>query len=135
MRVYLCLVLAACSSSAQPAPKVASPPRPPLGAANKVESPAPAPIEAPQPKLAQDTQTTTAAGNTFVAPAGWTLRARPPGTILESPEGGSFIAIYDLADAKDADSAVARAWALYKGKAPFPLIDSRRSTTDVACGA
>jgi hypothetical protein len=38
---------------------------------------------------------------------------RATGTVLESPEGGSFIALYDLADAKDADAAIAQASSLY----------------------
>jgi len=49
---------------------------------------------------------------------------RGAGTILEAPEGGSFVALYDLAEARDADDAVAQAWAAYHGKAPYPLITS-----------
>jgi hypothetical protein len=67
---------------------------------------------------------TTVAGNTFIAPAEWTLRVRGAGTILEAPERESFIALYDFAEAKDADDAVAQAWAAYRGKAPFALINS-----------
>ena len=70
------------------------------------------------------------AGNAFVAPAAWTLRVRGAGTILEAPEGGSFVAIYDLAEAKDADDAVAQAWAAYQGKAPYPLITSVAAADD-----
>ena len=31
-------------------------------------------------------------GNTFIAPAGWSLAVRGPATILEAPEGDSRIA-------------------------------------------
>ena len=50
---------------------------------------------------------TTVAGNTFVAPAGWSLVVRGPATILEAPEGGSFIVLVDVAakDVADADAA------------------------------
>ena len=60
----------------------------------------------------------------FIAPAEWTLRVRGNGTILEAPEGQSFIAIYDLAEARDADDAVTQAWTAYKGKVPFAQITS-----------
>ena len=41
-------------------------------------------------------------------------------TILEAPEGGSFVAIVDV-DAPDADAAVAAAWSAYKPDAKWPL--------------
>lgn len=63
--------------------------------------------------LAADTPSTTVKGNTFVAPEGWTLEVRGPATILEAPEGGSWIALVDV-EAEDADAAVAAAWAAYK---------------------
>jgi CubicO group peptidase (beta-lactamase class C family) len=81
-------------------------------------------MEAPAESIVADTPKTTVLGNTFVAPAQWTYRVRGAGTILEAPERGSFVAIYDLAEAKDADDAVAQAWAAYRGKAPFALITS-----------
>ncbi len=76
-----------------------------------------APMAAP---LAADTPTTTALGNTFIAPAGWTVSARGPATILAPPEGDSWIALVDV-DAKDADAAIAAAWAAYKPDAKWPL--------------
>lgn len=82
--------------------------------------------ERPEP-IAADTPMTTVAGNTFVAPAGWTMVVRGPATILEAPEGGSFIALVDVA-APDADAAVAAAWAAYKPDASWPL----KVTTPVA---
>jgi CubicO group peptidase (beta-lactamase class C family) len=127
MRIPAALVLlAACASSPNPAVTVPARPDQSVGAATPVEAskPAPGPVEMPPEKIAQDKPKTTVAGNTFIAPAGWTLRVRGTGTILESPEGGSFIALYDLADAKDADAAIAQAWTLYKGKAPYALVNS-----------
>ena len=47
-------------------------------------------------RIAADTARTTVAGNTFVAPAGWSLVVRGPATILEAPEGGSFIVLVDV---------------------------------------
>jgi CubicO group peptidase (beta-lactamase class C family) len=81
-------------------------------------------------RLGADTAKTTVAGNTFVAPAGWSLLVRGPATILEAPEGGSFIALVDVAakDAADADAAVAAAWAAYKPDAKWPL----KVTTPIA---
>jgi hypothetical protein len=66
-------------------------------------------------RIAADTPRATVAGNTFVAPAGWSLAVRGPATILEAPEGGSFIVLVDLTakDAPDADAALAAAWAAY----------------------
>jgi CubicO group peptidase (beta-lactamase class C family) len=81
-------------------------------------------------RIAADTPRTTVAGNTFVAPAGWSLIVRGPATILEAPEGASFIVLVDLAakDVADADAAVAAAWAAYKPDAKWPL----KVTTPVA---
>src|SRR5262245_20472068 len=81
-------------------------------------------------RLTADTPKTTVAGNTFVAPAGWSLDVRGPATILEVPEGGSFVVLVDLAvaDAKTADAAVAAAWAAYKPDAKWPL----KVTTPIA---
>jgi CubicO group peptidase (beta-lactamase class C family) len=81
-------------------------------------------------RIAADTAKTTVAGNTFVAPAGWSLVVRGPATILEAPEGGSFIVLVDLAakDAANADAALAAAWAAYKPDAKWPL----KVTTPVA---
>jgi len=70
--------------------------------------------------LTADTPKTTVTGNTFIAPAGWSISVRGPATILEAPEGGSYIALVDVT-AKDADAAVAAAWAAYKPGAKWPL--------------
>ena len=74
----------------------------------------------PAAALAADTPKTTVTGNTFIAPAGWSISVRGPATILEAPEGGSYIALVDVT-AKDADAAVAAAWAAYKPGAKWPL--------------
>ena len=81
-------------------------------------------------RIAADAPKTTVAGNTFVAPAGWSLLVRGPATILEAPEGGSFIVLVDVAvkDAPAADAAVAAAWAAYKPDAKWPL----KVTTPIA---
>jgi CubicO group peptidase (beta-lactamase class C family) len=70
--------------------------------------------------LAQDTPSATVAGNTFLAPVGWRLSVRGPATLLEAPEGGSWLALIDI-DAPDANAALAAAWAAYKPDAKWPL--------------
>lgn len=77
--------------------------------------------------LTADSPRTTVAGNAFLAPAGWKLTVRDRATILEAPEGGSFLTLVDV-QAKDADSAVAAAWAAYGVEPKWPLI----STGDLA---
>jgi len=71
-------------------------------------------------RIGSDTPRTTVAGNTFVAPAGWSIAVRGNATVLEAPEGGSFIVLVDI-EAKDADSAIADAWSAYKPGATWPL--------------
>jgi CubicO group peptidase (beta-lactamase class C family) len=85
--------------------------------------------DAPE-RITADTARTTVAGNTFVAPAGWSLLVRGPATILEAPEGGSFLVLVDVPvkDAATADAAVAAAWAAYKPDAKWPL----KVTTPIA---
>ncbi len=78
-------------------------------------------LTAAKETLAADTPRTTVAGNTFIAPVGWSVEVRGPATILEPPEGGgSHIALVDV-QAKDADAAVAAAWAAYRPDAKWPL--------------
>jgi CubicO group peptidase (beta-lactamase class C family) len=86
---------------------------------------APPSTAAPTP-FAADTPSTTVLGNTFIAPAGWTIAVRGPATILEAPEKDSWLALVDVGAAKDADAAVAAAWAAYKPDARWPL----KLTTD-----
>jgi CubicO group peptidase (beta-lactamase class C family) len=59
-------------------------------------------------------------GASFVAPAGWSIAVRGPATILQAPEGGSRLALVDVR-ARDADAAVAAAWAAYEPDASWPL--------------
>jgi CubicO group peptidase (beta-lactamase class C family) len=77
-------------------------------------------VAGPAHILQADTPSTTVEGNTFIAPAGWGLLVRGAATVLEAPEGGSFIAIVDV-KANDADAAVAAAWKDYKPGASWPL--------------
>ena len=63
--------------------------------------------------LAADTPSTTVLGNSFVAPAEWSLSTRGPATFIEAPEGGSRIVLVDV-EADDADEALAKGWAAYK---------------------
>ena len=71
-------------------------------------------------RLAADTPKTTVMGNTFIAPKDWTVTVKGPATILEAPEGGSWIALVDVA-AKDDDEALAEAWKAYKPEAKWPV--------------
>ena len=71
-------------------------------------------------RLLADTARTTVEGNTFIAPAGWTITTRGPATILEAPEGDSHIVLVDVR-APNADAAVAAAWQAYKPDAKWPL--------------
>jgi CubicO group peptidase (beta-lactamase class C family) len=72
-----------------------------------------APTESSNERLAADTPKTTVLGNTFIAPAGWSVSVRGPATFIEAPEGDSRIVLVDVR-ASDADAAVAAAWAAYK---------------------
>jgi CubicO group peptidase (beta-lactamase class C family) len=90
----------------------------------QVPAAATAPNAAPSPpvaeRLAADTPKTTVLGNTFIAPAGWTVKVRGPATILAAPEGDSWIALVDVT-ANDAAGAVSAAWTAYKPDAKWPL--------------
>jgi CubicO group peptidase (beta-lactamase class C family) len=72
--------------------------------------------------MTADTPKTTVAGNTFIAPAGWQLSVHGAATVLAAPEGNSRVALIDV-KAKDAESAVAAAWAEY-GEAKWPLLNT-----------
>lgn len=88
-------------------------------AANAADAAPAAAASAPAP-LAADTPQTTPRGNTFIAPAGWTVRTSDVITTLAAPEGDSWLALVDI-EAPDADAAVAAAWALYKPNPPWAL--------------
>lgn len=70
--------------------------------------------------LTADTPSTTAEGNSFIAPPGWTIQRKGASVILTPPEGGSRLALVDVAG-EDADAAVAAAWAAYDPTARWPL--------------
>ena len=71
-------------------------------------------------RLAADTPKTTVAGNAFVAPKDWSIRVQGPATILEAPEGNSWIALVDV-QATGPEEALAAAWKAYKPEAKWPV--------------
>ncbi len=75
--------------------------------------------QAPE-RVAVDTPKTTVMGNPFIVPKDWTVTVKGPATILEAPEGGSWIALVDVA-AKGDDEALAEAWKAYKPEAKWPV--------------
>src|SRR5271169_1193957 len=75
--------------------------------------------QAPE-KLSADTPKTTVLGNGFIAPKDWSIRIKGPATILEAPEGDSWVALVDV-QAKTQDEALAAAWQAYKPDAKWPL--------------
>src|SRR4029450_8458062 len=82
-----------------------------------------APLQDPATKgqpLAADTPSTTVAGHTFIAPAGWTVSVKGKATIVEAPEGDSRIVFVDVA-AMEPDAAIQEAWAAYRPDAKWPL--------------
>ncbi len=122
MRFAPYLLLAAACHSAAPPPA----PRPPEPAPPAALAPAAAPAKPAPAKtelLTADTPRATAAGHTFVAPAGWTIAVRGPVTLLAPPEPGSQIALVDARGA-DAAAAVAEAWAAYQPDAKWPVLST-----------
>ena len=71
-------------------------------------------------RLSADTPETTVLGNNFVAPKDWSIRVQGPATILEAPEGNSWIALVDV-QAAGQDEALAAAWRVYKLDAKWPM--------------
>lgn len=117
LSLSLPLALSLACSSKPPIAKTSAPPAPPP-AAKPIAEPIPPPA-APE-VLAADAPKTTTGGNTFIAPAGWSIVVRGSATILETPEGDSHIALVDL-KAKDADDAIALAWAAYNPEKKWPV--------------
>src|SRR5471032_770865 len=70
--------------------------------------------------LAADSPRATPGGVTFTASSGWSIATRANMVVLETPEGDSHLAIVDV-QAKDANAAVAAAWADYRPDAKWPL--------------
>ncbi len=66
--------------------------------------------------VSADTPSKTVAGNSVIAPAGWSVSTRSEATILQAPEGDSRIAYVDV-QAADADAALAAAWKAYRPEA------------------
>src|SRR5262245_40581082 len=121
------LLVAACSSPSKPtamsvptAAAATEPAAPSASAPAAAPTPPPSAPEAREEKLAADTPRTTTQGNTFIAPAGWSITVRGDATILTAPEGGSSIALVDTR-AADADAAVKSAWVAYKGEPRWPV--------------
>ncbi|MDL2716571.1 MAG: serine hydrolase [Acidobacteriota bacterium] len=71
-------------------------------------------------RVAADSPRTTSGGATFTVPAGWSITTRDSMVILEPPETDAQVAIVD-AHAKDADTAVAAAWAAFRPGFKRPL--------------
>jgi len=76
--------------------------------------------ESTSEKLNADTPKATVLGNTFVAPKDWTIKVKGNATILEAPEGDSWVALVD-AEAKTAEEAPAAAWKICKPDAKWPV--------------
>ena len=71
-------------------------------------------------KLSADSPKTTVLGSAFIAPKDWSIRVEGPATILEAPEGDSWVVLVDV-QAKTQDEALAAAWRVYKPDAKWPL--------------
>ena len=71
-------------------------------------------------RLSTDAPKTTVLGNAFIAPKDWSIQVKGPATILEAPEGDSWVALVDI-QAKGPDEALATAWKAYKPDAKWPL--------------
>lgn len=112
--VTFAVLLSCCACSTVPGREPGTQPAPTAPVAPAVPA-------APAPRvLAADTAMTTVLGNSFVAPAGWRVSVRGPATILEAPEGDSYLALIDVR-AADAADAVRQAWAAYDPAAKRPL--------------
>jgi CubicO group peptidase (beta-lactamase class C family) len=79
-----------------------------------------APAGAQPERVKEDSPRTTPAGTTFMVPAGWTLTTTGSMVVIAPPEPDSHVAIVDV-KAKDAESAVAAAWAAYMPDFKRPL--------------
>jgi len=55
-----------------------------------------APDQTAKQRLSADAPKSTVLGNTFIAPAGWSVAVHGPATIVEAPEGDSRIVIVDV---------------------------------------
>ena len=80
-------------------------------------------------KMSIDTNRTSLRGNRFTVPAEWSLTERGPASIIEAPEGNSWIVVVDV-DATSSDEAMAAGWSAYK-KNDWPLITSNEVPDDI----
>jgi|SRR5271157_40181 len=71
-------------------------------------------------RLSADTPQTTVLGNAVVAPQDWSIRVKGPATILQAPEGDSWVAFVDV-QAEGPDEALAAPWQAYKPEAKWPV--------------
>lgn len=126
LQTSLAVLLGLCSTVAcgrgQPAQRNPDPTSQPVASASATATPTEPVAPAPE-VLKEDRPRTTHLGAQFVAPAGWTLTVRGPASILEPPEGDSRVALVDV-HAKDADEAIAAAWAVYDPKSKRELKSS-----------
>ena len=75
----------------------------------------------PQPEtVSADTPRSTAGGTTFTVPGGWTVTLDGPQAVLSPPEPDFKLAVVET-DAKSAEDAVARAWAVLEPGFKRPL--------------
>jgi len=76
--------------------------------------------------MTADVPSRTVTGNTFTAPAGWSVTVRGNASVLEAPEANSWIALVDV-KAKDHAAAIAEAWAAYRPASQRPLVATASS--------
>jgi hypothetical protein len=119
-------LLPACSSSR--VEKISVTPKP-TNVSRPSASPAPGDAPLTFEVLRADTPRTTAKERSFVAPKDWKIAVRGAATLLELPEAGSRMALVDV-DAKDADAAVAAAWAAYGGQTRKLKMSSDRANRE-----
>jgi hypothetical protein len=101
-----------------PAPQATPAEAPPAPA--PAAMPSPTPTEPTAETMGADTPKATVAGNTFIAPAGWSMSVRGSATILTPPESSSHIALVDV-KAQSASDAVALAWAAYDPRKKYEV--------------
>jgi CubicO group peptidase (beta-lactamase class C family) len=114
----LLAVTAGCGAPPPPPVAVPSPPEP--VAASAAPAPPPVPAKPPPEHLAANAPRSTGAGATFTAPADWAISVDGGLVVLETPEPGSHLALFD-AGPVGADAAVAAAWAAYQPGFKRPL--------------
>jgi CubicO group peptidase (beta-lactamase class C family)/rhodanese-related sulfurtransferase len=78
------------------------------------------PVEKSTKVAAESPTRATPGGATFTAAAGWSIATKGSMVVLGPPETDSHLAIVDV-EAKDADAAVAAAWATFKPDFKRPL--------------